>query len=67
MAIPIVGLKLQFISDIELAIRFLIASDVVKGNSSEVLLRSGCSGCPHTGLSQKIQMSFSLLSTQQQD
>jgi hypothetical protein len=63
----IVGLKLQFVSDFGLAIRFLIASDVVKSNSSEIFVRSVCSGHPHTGINQKILMSSSLLSIQQQD
>jgi hypothetical protein len=34
----IVGLKLQFISDIGPPIRFLIVSDVVKSESSEVCI-----------------------------
>jgi hypothetical protein len=50
-------MKSQLASDAELAVSFMIASDVCKSSFSEIFLRPAHNGGPHVGADREILMS----------
>jgi hypothetical protein len=56
------GLKSQLADGVGQICRFLIASDVLEGNSLMYSLRSGCGGGPHTSADREDSGVFSLFS-----